>query len=474
MTLEGNTGLQVFDVAPVSLWEEDYSGLKTVFDAWRAAGIVDLETYLLEDLSRVAECSRHIRVLRVNEKTLSLYEAESLKHLVDNLDSVLRDDMLASHVAELVQLWNGSPSFSSLTANYTLSGRRLDVLLKGRILPGHEARWDRVLVVIEDVTERETARRRLERSEAYARGLFHHSPVSLWVEDFSGVKALLDEIRLKGITDFRVFTDVHPEFVARCMSEIRVIDVNRHTLQLFAAPDKSALLKRLGDILRDSMTRHFREQLIDLWNGKLFQQREVVNYALDGRELHLHLQLSVLPGHEADWSLVQIAMTDITARKAAEAYLEFLGRHDVLTKLYNRTFYVDELNRLQRNGPHPVSIMILDLNGLKAANDQWGHAAGDELLRRVGEVLGILLPGTDEVSAQKTLEDICRLVDLNNQFYSGMVLSLSIGVATSLPGELLEDVVKRADARMYEEKHRFYRSTTQDRRHISQPHVAID
>jgi diguanylate cyclase (GGDEF)-like protein len=185
-------------------------------------------------------------------------------------------------------------------------------------------------------------------------------------------------------------------------------------------------------------------------------------------------------------------MTDITARKAAEAYLEFLGRHDVLTKLYNRTFYVDELNRLQRNGPHPVSIMILDLNGLKAANDQWGHAAGDELLRRVGEVLGklvtepchaariggdefaILLPGTDEVSAQKTLEDICRLVDLNNQFYSGMVLSLSIGVATSLPGELLEDVVKRADARMYEEKHRFYRSTTQDRRHISQPHVAID
>ena len=62
--------------------------------------------------------------------------------------------------------------------------------------------------------------------------------MSLWVEDFSGVKRLLDEVRERGIVDFRVFTDVHPEFVARCMSEIRVIDVNQHTLELFGAPDK--------------------------------------------------------------------------------------------------------------------------------------------------------------------------------------------------------------------------------------------
>ncbi len=70
-------------------------------------------------------------------------------------------------------------------------------------------------------------------SENYARGLFEHSPVSLWAEDFSGVKKLIDEIRAQGITDLRVFTDVHEEFVQRCMSEIRIIDVNRHTLELF-------------------------------------------------------------------------------------------------------------------------------------------------------------------------------------------------------------------------------------------------
>src|SRR5690606_19391153 len=144
---------------------EDYSGLKRLFDSWRAAGIVDLEAHLREDIARVADCSSRIRVLRVNRKTLSLFEAEDLAHLTANLDQVSRDDMLNTHIAELVQLWNGQSTFTSLTTNYTLTGRRLDILLKGTIVPGHEASWDRVLVAIEDVTERESARRDLMRSE---------------------------------------------------------------------------------------------------------------------------------------------------------------------------------------------------------------------------------------------------------------------------------------------------------------------
>src|SRR6185312_17406300 len=110
-------------------------------------------------------------------------------------------------------------------------------------------------------------------------------------------KALLDEVRGQGIVDFRVFTDVHPEFVERCMSEIRVLDINLQTLALIGAPDKAGLLNHLSDIFRDEMMTHFREQLIDLWAGKLFQMREVVNYSLDGVPVHVLLQFSVLPGH---------------------------------------------------------------------------------------------------------------------------------------------------------------------------------
>ena len=293
---------EMFELAPVSLWLEDYSGLKQLYAAWRHAGVTDLREYLLDDPWRVKECSELIRVIKVNRATLALFEADDLPHLVASLGRVFRDDMLKTHIDELVQLWEGKTSFASNTVNYSLSGKRLDIQLKGAILPGHEATWDRVLIAIEDVTGRETARRQLAKSETYARGLFQHSPVSLWVEDFSTIKRLLEEMRDRGIVDFRVFTDVHPEFVTRCMSEIRVIDVNRHTLDLFAAPDKGTLLGRLSDVFRDDMQAHFREQLIDLWDGKLFQRREVVNYSLDGSTLHVHMQFSVLPGYERDWS----------------------------------------------------------------------------------------------------------------------------------------------------------------------------
>ncbi|MDQ0469079.1 sensor domain-containing diguanylate cyclase [Labrys wisconsinensis] len=472
----------MFDLAPVSLWVEDYSGLKRLLDEWRAAGVTDLRGHLLADPTRIKACADRIRVLKVNRRTLSLFEARDFDHLVADLGTVFRDDMLMTHLDELVQLWEGRCEFSSHTVNYTLTGRRLDIQLKGSVLPGHEETWSRVLVAVEDVTERETARRRLAAAEAYARGLFHHSPVSLWVEDFSAIKRLMDDLRERGIVDFRTFTDVHPEFVARCMSEIRVVDVNRHTLDLFCAADKDGLLLRLRDVFRDGMQQHFREQLIDLWQGRLFQQREVINYSLAGDELHLHLQFSVFPGHERDWALVQVALTDITARKKAEAYLEYLGKHDVLTKLYNRSFYVDELNRLERKGSSPITIIMADLNGLKAANDQLGHAAGDEMLRRAGEILGklvdkpghaariggdefaILLPAVDERGAELVMEDIEQLVELNNQFYTGTPLSFALGAATSLPGERLEQVIKRADARMYEAKRAYYADDAHDRR----------
>ena len=471
---ERDDDAEMFELAPVSLWLEDYSGVKGLFEQWRREGVVSLRDHLLEDLGRVRQCSDLIRVIKVNRKTLSLFEASDLNHLVTHIGRIFRNDMFTAHVDELVQLWDGHTEFHSNTVNYTLSGGRLDIQLKGAILPGHEGAWDRVLVAIEDVTERETARRQLSRSEEYARGLFEHSPVSLWVEDFSAVKELLDEVRRQGIRDFRVFTDVHPEFVERCMSEIRVVDVNRHTLDLFAAPDRPTLLRRLGEVFRDDMKVNFREQLIDLWHGRIFQQREVVNYSLAGDELHLHLQFSVLPGHEHDWSLVQVALTDITARKKAEAYLETPVKHDVRTKPTTRSFYADGLTRLERKGPLPVTIIMIDLNGLKAVNDQLGHAAGDDLLRRAGEVLSkavdkpshaariggdefaLLLPGTDERDGKTVMESIENLLEVNNQFYSGRPLSFSMGMATGQPGERLESVGKRADLIMYEAKRAYY------------------
>ena len=474
--LENSSFEQMFELAPIAMWVEDFSGVKCLFDRWRSAGVTDIEAFLRADRSRVAACSRAIRVLQVNRKTLDLFEASDMEQLVSSIDQVFRDDMLESHINELVQLFEGQHSFSSNTVNYTLSGTRLDIQLRGQVLPGHEDTLDRILLTTEDVSLREAAHRRERAQALYAQGLFEHSPVSLWVEDFSRIRNLLEDLRSRHIVDLRVFMDVHPDFVRQCLNEIKVIDVNQATLDMFRAADRQTLLQNQHAIFRDDVEEHFREQLIDLWEGRLFHSHEVMNYALDGSERYVLLHFSVLPGHEHDWSLVLVSLTDITARKKAEAYLEYLGRHDVLTKLYNRSYYTEEVNRLERKDFRPIGVLIIDLNGLKEANDALGHDAGDGLLRRLGEVLSeavstphcaariggdefaVLMPGAGEDDVKVMVEQIGKLLNINNQFYADAPISISVGVAICEKGETVESAVRRADKEMYRQKREYYAS----------------
>jgi diguanylate cyclase (GGDEF)-like protein len=475
----------MFEVAPVSLWLEDYSALKQLFEQWRAEGVSDLRAHLAQDVERVRMCSAALKILRVNRRTLDLFAADNQQTLVANLDKVFRGDMHDTVLHELEALWSGQLEFSNQTVNYALDGRRLDVQIRARVLPGYEDCWSRVLVSLEDISIQLRGARELRRSEQYARDLFEHSPVSLWVEDFSAVKSLLDGVRAQGIVDFKTFIKVHPEFVTRCMQEIRVIDVNQQTLCMLGADSKEQLLNSIGRVFRGEMHDSFADQLLDLWDDKIFQQREVVNYSLTGDAVHIHMQFSVLADHESDWSLVLLSLVDITARKRAEAYLEYLGKHDVLTQLRNRAYFVEELNRITRKGPWPLSIIAIDLNGLKSVNDDQGHAVGDALLRRVGEVLGkavdapacaariggdeftVLLPGVDERGALALQERILSMLELNNQFYTGQPITLSMGLASCESGDAVEAAVHRADQAMYGEKSRYYQDRGLDRRHSS-------
>lgn len=472
----------MFDIAPVSLWLEDYSALKQLFDQWRSEGVQDITEHVRQNPSCLRQYGKCLRILKVNQRTLDLFAAPDQATLEASLSQVFRDDMHEQSLPEMQQLWAGATEFSNQAVNYALDGRRLDVQLRGRILPGHEHDWSRVLVSLEDNTEQLQARRALQESELYARGLFENSPVSLWVEDFSAVKRLLDEVRSQGIRDFKTFLKVHPEFVVRCMHEIRVIDVNQETLSMFGADSKAMLLHHIGKVFRDEMQESFAEQLLDLWDGRLLQQREVVNYSLSGEAVNIHMQFAILAEHAHDWGVVLLSLVDITARKKAEAYLEYLGKHDVLTQLRNRAFYVEELNRLTRKGPWPVAVLVIDMNGLKAINDEEGHAAGDAMLRRVGEVLAkavdapacaariggdeftVLMPATDERGAHSLMERIGSMLDLNNQFYPGRPLSLSMGVSSAASGDQLEAAVNRADQAMYAEKMRYYQTRDTDRR----------
>jgi diguanylate cyclase (GGDEF)-like protein len=304
--------------------------------------------------------------------------------------------------------------------------------------------------------------------------IFEYAPISLWEEDYSAIQQFFDSLRAEGVTDLRLYLAQHPAAVHACMSKIAVLDVNRKTLELFGATSKENLLANLDKIFRDRMNVHFADELVDIWNGVTSYEREGVNYSLKGDPIDIQLWWRVLPGHERTLDRILVSISDITARKRAENYLRYLGMHDVLTGLFNRAYFEEESVRIEKEGPHPVSILIADLNELKSVNDAFGHEEGDNLLRRAAEVLraaftgneitarmggdefAVLMPGVGTAEVEQVLARIRKLIALNNTYYQGPELYISLGIATGEKGRSLRQVQREADDRMYVEKREYH------------------
>jgi len=463
----------LFEYAPISLWEQDYSGIKAFLDGLRASGVRDLGEYLDEHPNDIDQSLRLIKVKHVNQETINMFGAKDEAELLASLDRMFRDEMRAHWRSELMALWNGELTWSGDGINYRLDGEALHIRLHWRILPECESTWECVLVSIENITALKLAERRFSN-------LFEYAPISLWEEDYSALKREFDILRAQGVKNLRAHLASHPESVSRFMGMIRVLDVNRKTLSMFEAKDKDALLANLDKVFRDEMHAHFVDELVDMWNGKTYYEREGINYSLSGEPVNIQLHWTLMPGHEKDFDWVLVALQDITARKKAEEYLRYLGTHDVMTGLYNRAFFEETLLKLESHRSDPVSFIIADLNGLKTVNDSLGHQAGDKLIRRAAEVLTasienghiaariggdefiIIMAGVDEQTANDIMKRIQSLVAMNNKYYREPELSLSLGASTSEPGVSLEKTIRYADDAMYLNKGMFHRRRKND------------
>ncbi len=164
-----------------------------------------------------------------------------------------------------------------------------------------------------------------------------------------------------------------------------------------------------------------------------------------------------------------IVLRDITEIRKAEEQIKYLSFYDKLTGAYNRAFFDIEFKRLNAQRQMPLSLVIGDVNGLKIINDAFGHAYGDELLRKIAEILkscfrkedivsrwggdefSILLPRTSHSTTMQIVERVhkkCMEHSTNT-----MLVSISMGVATKEKSQGdTEELLKEAEDRMYRHK----------------------
>ncbi len=169
------------------------------------------------------------------------------------------------------------------------------------------------------------------------------------------------------------------------------------------------------------------------------------------------------------------SIIDITDKKIKNDKVKYLSFHDVLTGLYNRYYFSEEIKRFSSERNQPLSIIMSDINGLKIVNDTMGHEEGDKIIVRFAEVLkskirsndvaariggdefAVIMPNTDEAGAEKFIRRLLDAVDCDNR-QNEVYLSVSFGYATQKGQyKTLDDLLKKADLNMYSDKFSFNR-----------------
>jgi PAS domain S-box-containing protein len=151
----------IFQTVGVSIWEEDFSQVKAAIDALKDSGVHDFRRYLAAHPQFAQQAISMVRVVDVNDVTLKLFAAESKDELLASLHRIFLPETREVFVEELVTIAEGRTSFEAETVLQSLKGARLTVLFT-IAFPARDARFDRVLVTITDVTEQRARERERE------------------------------------------------------------------------------------------------------------------------------------------------------------------------------------------------------------------------------------------------------------------------------------------------------------------------
>jgi len=144
----------------------------------------------------------------------------------------------------------------------------------------------------------------------------------------------------------------------------------------------------------------------------------------------------------------------------------YKSTHDLLTNLFNREYFIKQINRFFKNNEQFI-VAFVDLDNFKYVNDTFGHDIGDEILKNTAEIIRRNIKGKDIAARFGGDEFVIALLDCDiecgkkilenikdeiNKFFEDYKVTASIGIASSKEAKNYEELLKLSDKRMYKSK----------------------
>ena len=278
----------------------------------------------------------------------------------------------------------------------------------------------------------------------------------------------IDEELQRHRSDLQIVLNSIPASIFYTDREHRFIKANRAFCQSLGFPLEHIIGKKMTDLfpnLPAEQLSHFFEVSDQVMSSGISKRGFIEIFpAVRGRRW---IQNDRVPYRDDTGNIIGVICLaiDISDLRETEEKLWYLSFHDVLTGLYNRAYFEEELSRLENGRNFPISVVAVRVDDLLAVNERDGIAEGNELLIKAAKVLKIFraddvvariggdrfaafMPLSDKSIGENAVLRIRTTLEAQNKQCAGQPLRLSIGVCTGEKGCSLFDLLKQAEAGM--------------------------
>lgn len=238
-----------------------------------------------------------------------------------NFQSITHPDDLEEDLLNLKKIKEGKIREYSMEKRYvTKMGAVIWVNLTVSPLWKINEKATTLISIVEDITLKKEAKELIKKSETRFKTLFYNSPFPLWEEDFSAVKNYLIELNLinekPDIVDS--FLNEHPEVVNKCISLVKILDVNYECLKLHKIKNKESLMENLAQLIDVESIGSFKKQLVAIsqCEKQLILDSRIKN--IEGGYRDINLRWNVIRGYEESLERIIVSTEDVTEHKTAE------------------------------------------------------------------------------------------------------------------------------------------------------------